>query len=143
MAKIAMVRVHGRVRMDKKMADTLCMLHLYNKNHATVVDDTPQNKGMIHKVRDQITFGNISNSFFNELMEKKGIVYDGPESDPKGKISYARRYIEANGKKYEKFIPLHPPRKGYGRKGIKKPFNRSGALGDRKKEIEELLKRMM
>ncbi len=37
---------------------------------------------------------------------------------------------------------LCPPRKGYGRKGIKMPFKLGGAYGDRKEKINELIMRM-
>lgn len=41
-----------------------------------------------------------------------------------------------------KTLPLCPPRGGYGRKGVKLPFSSSGAYGDRKEKINDLIKRM-
>ncbi len=38
---------------------------------------------------------------------------------------------------------LCPPRKGYGRKGIKMPYSLGGATGDRKEKINELITRMV
>jgi len=37
---------------------------------------------------------------------------------------------------------LPPPRKGYGRKGVKMPFKKAGAYGDRNEKINELITRM-
>ena len=38
---------------------------------------------------------------------------------------------------------LNPPRKGYGRKGVKMPFLLGGAYGNRKEKINDLLMRMI
>jgi len=38
---------------------------------------------------------------------------------------------------------LQPPRKGFGRKGIKFQFKRGGALGNRADKMNDLLMRMM
>jgi len=38
---------------------------------------------------------------------------------------------------------LNPPRKGYGRKGVKIPFKKGGAYGNRAEKINDLLTRMM
>ena len=38
---------------------------------------------------------------------------------------------------------LRPPKKGYERVGIKKPFSVGGALGYRKEKINELLEKMI
>ena len=57
-----------------------------------------------------------------------------------------RKIIKAwfNQKKSDKkVLRLGPPRKGYGRKGIKKDFSIGGALGDRKEKINDLVRRML
>ncbi len=43
----------------------------------------------------------------------------------------------------KKGLKLSPPRKGYGRKGIKMPFKLGGAYGNRKEKINDLLTRMI
>ena len=142
MSKIALVRIRGMVKMRKEVEDTLQMLHLHNKNHASLIENTPQAIGMLAKVKDFVTYGEINDETFKQLVAK-GEKYTGREQDKKGKISYSRRYIEVDGKKLKKYFRLAPPRKGYGRKGIKKPFSRGGALGNRKEKINDLLQRMM
>jgi len=70
--------------------------------------------GMINKVKHQITWGDIDEETL-ALLKKDG---------------------------EKKVYNLHPPRKGYGRKGIKIPFAKGGALGDRGAAINDLIRRM-
>ena len=41
------------------------------------------------------------------------------------------------------FFRLHPPRKGFERKGIKMPFKLGGVLGPRGDKINNLIKKMI
>ena len=141
MAKIAVIRVRGEVKKRPGINETMDMLRLYNKNYCVVVEDTPQNIGMINKVKDFVTYGLIDENTFKELVEKRGEEYKGPIKDSKGKIDYNRKYFELNGKRYRKFFRLAPPRNGY--RSIKKPFLRGGALGNRKEKINGLIRRMI
>ncbi|MBD3164893.1 50S ribosomal protein L30 [Candidatus Woesearchaeota archaeon] len=143
MTKIAVVRVRGNIKLKHEIKSALNMLRLYNKNYCAVLEKTPLNLGMIRKVNNFVTYGEIEDSFFNEIIEKKGEEYKGREKDVKGKISYGRRYLVHNNKKYKKYFRLSPPRKGYGRKGTKQHFTRGGALGYRGKKIHQLIKRML
>ncbi|MBW2974227.1 uL30 family ribosomal protein, partial [Candidatus Woesearchaeota archaeon] len=88
MSKIAVIRVRGSVNLKKEVKDTLELLRLYRKNYCIVVDDTPSYKGMITKVKDYVTFGEIDDETFKELIEKRGEAYKGREKDRKGRISY-------------------------------------------------------
>lgn len=141
--KIAVVRVRGRVRLLTKIKDTLDMMRLYKKNYCVLLDNTPANKGMVQKAKDFITWGIADEKLVEELYKKRGKLYTGPLTDSKKKIEYKGRYVEYNGKKYSKFFALNPPRGGYGRKGIKRTFAASGAVGDRENEINDLIRKMI
>ena len=141
--KIAIVRIRGDINIKTEVKDTLSMLRLYDKNYCVVIESTKQNLGMLNKVRNFVTYGEIEDELFKELVEKRGQEYDGRTKDSKEKIDYGRRFMTIDGKKYKKFFRLSPPTKGYGRKGIKKPFSQSGALGNRKEKINDLLRRMI
>ncbi|MDO8481252.1 MAG: uL30 family ribosomal protein [Nanoarchaeota archaeon] len=143
MTMIAVVRVRGLVRVRIPLQATMKHMRLMNHNYCVFLEATPQNLGMIKKVRDYITWGEVDEAFMKEVAEKRGDLYIGPEKDAKGKISYARRFIVIGGKKYRKHFRLNPPRSGYGREGVKTPFSKGGALGDRKEKIADLLRRMM
>ena len=141
MAKIAIVRVRGRINIRKEIKDTLDMLRLYNKNYCTVVEDAPALVGMIKKVKDFVTFGEINDETFSQLVKTKGEEYKGREKDSKGKIEYSRKYFVSDNKKLKKYFRLNSPKKGYG--SIKKPFLKGGSLGNRKEKINDLIRRMI
>src|SRR3989344_3529678 len=102
--KLAVVRVRGLVKMPTKMEDTLRMLRLYEKNYCIVIEDTPQNRGMVKKVEHFVTYGTISEDVLRELVGKRGEDYVGQDMK--------RKYFEYNGKRNKKYFRLHPPRKG-------------------------------
>ncbi|HIK00502.1 TPA: uL30 family ribosomal protein [archaeon] len=118
MTKLALIRVRGKVKVNPGVKDTLEYLGLKTVNSCTVVDDTPTYRGMIRKVNDYITWGEISEDIVKALVEKR-----------------------AEGDK--KIFRLHPPKKGWDRKGIKKAVKQGGALGYRGTEINNLIKRML
>jgi large subunit ribosomal protein L30 len=122
---IAAIRIRGLTGIKSGIKDTLQMLHLYRKNYCTVIKATPDNVGMLNKTKDYITWGYLSEEVFAELVKKKG------EPHPK------------DNTKLKAFFRLHPPIKGFERKGIKKPYNMGGALGFRGEAINDLIKRMM
>ena len=80
------------------------MLHLKKVHNCIIIKDIPSNMGMIKKCKDYITWGNI-NPETKKLLEKR---------------------------KKKNIFTLAPPKGGFERKGIKKPFTLGGVLGDRK-----------
>ena len=125
--KIAIVRVRGDVNLKKTLKDTLKMLKLYRKNYCVIYDAKPSILGMVNKVKDYVTWGEIDQETLNLLIEKRG---------EKTKNKKGKELLKP-------FFRLAPPRKGFGRKGIKLPFHLSGALGNRKEKINDLIKRMI
>ena len=139
--KLAIVLVRGIVGLPQPVKDTLLLLKLNRKNHCVVVENNPVNLGMVKKVKDYVTWGEINDETFNELVDKRGVEFNTRLNDTKKKYTY--KTLEINGKKYRPFFALNPPRKGFGRKGIKLSFTVGGALGDRKEKINDLIKRML
>lgn len=112
--KLAVVRVRGDVRIGSDVRGTFIMLRLHKKNHCVVVEDAPHIKGMLTTIKPFATWGPVDEKTMAAL-KKKG----------------------------DKVFRLNPPRKGYGRKGVKMPFSLGGATGDRKEKINDLLSRMV
>ncbi|MBI4151975.1 uL30 family ribosomal protein [Candidatus Woesearchaeota archaeon] len=139
--KLAVVLVRGMIDLNTPLRDTLSSLRLHHKNHCVVVGDSPVSRGMIQKVKDYVTWGEISPAVYQELVEKRGKEFKARLTDGKKKYAYA--FIEFQGKKYKPYFALNPPRKGFGRKGIKVAFRAGGALGFRGEKINDLLQRMM
>ena len=101
------------------------MLRLYRRNYCAIVDK--KDIGMVQKVKDYATYGEIDPDTKKLLIEKRG----EKTKDKDGKETI------------KKFFRLNSPKKGYGRRGIKRSFNKSGALGYRGNEINDLVRRML
>ena len=125
--QIAAVRIRGLIRIKKEVVNTLNMLKLYRKNYCIILQSTPSILGMLKKVKDYITWGEINDETLKLLREKRL----DKTKDKQGNV------VE------KKFFRLHPPRKGFARKGTKIPFKMGGALGYRGDKINDLLKRMI
>lgn len=139
--KIAVILVRGMVAVTQSVKDTLSLLRLNRKNHCVVIDNNPVNLGMIKKVKDFITWGEIDEEMFKELVDKRGEEFQARLTDRKEKYSY--KSLEINGRKYKPYFRLNPPKKGFGRKGIKVAFKVGGGLGYRADKINDLIKRML
>src|SRR3989338_4923175 len=121
--KIAAIRVRGNVGIDYRIKSTLTMLNLHNQHFCSVFNSTPSLLGMVKKAKDYITWGEIDAETFKLLVEKRGNA--------------------KKGEKQDKFYRLNSPKKGFERKGIKRPFSVGGALGYRAEKINDLIKRMI
>lgn len=139
--KLAVVMVRGLAKINQPIEDTLLMLNLTRKNQCVVVENNSVYQGMIAKVKDFVTWGEIDDNMLQELLAKRGELFKGRVSDSKNKYNY--NFFEFNGKKYKKFFRLNPPQKGFGRKGIKISYRAGGALGYRGEKINDLLMRMI
>lgn len=114
---LAAVRVRGQVDINEDIEYTLDNLNLDKKNKISVFEDTPANEGMMNKVKDFITFGEISEETVEKLEEEKGEDLESGDS-----------------------FSMHPPKKGF--RDTRKQVGQGGALGKRD-DIDELISRMV
>ncbi|MBW6516971.1 MAG: 50S ribosomal protein L30 [ANME-2 cluster archaeon] len=148
------VRLRSTVNTRPEIRDTLKMLRLNKVNHCVVLNENPQNKGMILKVKDYVAWGNITPEALAQLMHKRG--------ELKGGARLTNEYVKENtsftdidalaqaihaGNVSVKDVPqlkplfrLHPPRKGH--RGIKKSVAEGGVLGYHGDDINTLLHKM-
>lgn len=123
MAKLALIRIRGLCKVKSTISDTLDMFGLSKKHSCVVLEDSPSVKGMIKKIENYVTWGEISDEALKLLEEKR--------SKTSKKNDFKTVYF------------LAPPRKGFERGGIKKPFTTGGALGYRAEKINDLIVRMI
>lgn len=134
--QIAVIRLRGTTGLQGDVAATLHMLNIRHVNHCTIVPDIPGFVGMIKKAKDYITWGPIDADTLKLLLEKRGEAV--AESGRSG------HFISLNGKNYKPYFRLSPAKGGLGKRGIKASFaGGSGALGDRKEKINDLLRKMI
>jgi large subunit ribosomal protein L30 len=153
--KLAVVLIRGTVNTHPDVRKTLELLRLKKKHACVVVDNTSENRGMLKRVKDYATYGVIEESFFTEILEKRGeFVGQKLISSSSEKIDckkLASEFFAGNLKlrefveKYnvKPFFRLHPPIGGFERKGIKMPFAKGGVLGNREEKIKELIEKML
>lgn len=113
---IAIIRIKGMIGVRVPVAETLDRLRLRRKYACVVVEENDVNLGMIKKVKDAVAYGEIDDETLKELKDKRAT-------------------------KHENFFRLHPPRGGIDAKkhvGVGK-----GVLGDNKKLINKLIRRML
>ena len=150
----AVVQVRGVVNTRRDIKDTLKMLRLHHINHCVLVADTPENLGMIRKVKDYIAYGEVDAATIETLLRTRGRVigdtlltddYIRSNSSFGSIVDFAQAL--ATGQSKLRDIPglkpvlrLHPPRKGY--KTTKRTFVQGGALGYYGQEINTLLYKM-
>jgi large subunit ribosomal protein L30 len=151
----AVVRVRGSVGVRGDIADTLKMLRLHRVNHCVIVPDTETYKGMLNKVKDYITYGEIDKDTLVKLILKRGRLPGNKRLNEEKIKELMDLSVEELAEKIvndeillkntplKPVFRLHPPRKGYDKAGIKKPFSVGGALGYRGAEINKLLEKMM
>jgi len=145
MKMLAVVRVRGSVNAKEEVKRTLKYLHLTRPNHCVIVPETPTIKGMLQKVKDYVTWGEIDEKTLKKLVKERGRL-KGDKRVPEEKVDEIVKVILEKGMKeagIKVVFRLNPPRKGYERRGVKKPFTVGGALGYRGKEINKLIERMI
>jgi len=154
MKRLAVVRVRGRVKVNREIEDTLKMFRLTRVNHCVFIDDRPSYLGMLRKVKDYVTWGEVDEEDVALILKHRGELIGGKKlTDEYVKEKTKFKSIDDFAKAFVNFkaelkdIPnlkpvfrLHPPRKGY--RKIKRSFSEGGALGYRGKEIGSLLYRM-
>ena len=85
---LAAVRIRGIIGLRVRVEDTLKMLRLYRKNYCCVIPNNAINVGMLRQAKDYITWGEIDDETFKELVLKRGDEFKGREQDSKKKITY-------------------------------------------------------
>ena len=152
---IAAIRIRGHVNVNRDIEATMVMLHLTRANHCALINETPSYLGMLQKVKDYITFGEISQDVLSQLIGTRGRLQgDVPITDEVIKenteFSGIQEFAEAivKGDADYRDLPdvkplfrLHPPIKGH--KSVKRSFIAGGALGNRKEAINDLIRRMI
>ena len=151
----AVVRVRGNINVRRTIRDTLNMLRLNKVNHCVIIPESEEYKGMLTKVKDYVTWGEVDQDALNNLLISRGKLQgDLPITDKyvksnskfKSITGFSTEIIEGKAKftdlkDIKPVIRLHPPKKGY--EGIKRPYNLGGTLGYRGNDINELIRRMI
>lgn len=160
-ALYAIVRIRGQADVPPDVDYTLRLLRLFKKYHLVLYpSDTPGLDGMLMKVKDWVTWGEIDEKTLIELLRRRGRIPGGkPLTDSYIEAKFGNmgiRTIEAFASalmekkillhKIDNVVKpvfrLHPPRGGF-KRSIKLPYNAKGELGYRGSDINDLIRRML
>lgn len=151
----AVVRIRGSVNVRGEIKDTMKMLGLTRANHCVVIPETDSYRGMLQKVKDYVTWGEIDESVMARLLYLRGklaggkpisetFVRENTEYESIEELARAVAKDQATLNNIDGLKPvfrLHPPIGGY--RTIKRAYNVGGSLGCRGKHINALLEKMI
>ena len=151
----AVIRVRGQPDVSYDIEYTMGLLGVNRVNHCAIVPENASTKGMLQKVKDYTTYGEINAETLAQLIRVRGRLsgdrmitdeYLAANSEFKTVEDLAKAIIENDYrmKDVEAAKPvfrLHPPVKGY--EGNKRSYKNGGALGYRGEAINDLIARML
>jgi large subunit ribosomal protein L30 len=136
----AVIRLRGPVNVNKDLEDTMRMLRLTATNHCIIVKKSPSQTGMLKKVENFITWGEIRAETLEKLLEKRGRLPGDKRLDAKQAKAAAQDLLKGKDAGIKNIFRLSPPKKGM--KSVRSLYPR-GDLGYRGDKINELLDRMI
>ncbi len=152
---LAVLRLRGSVNIARELEQVFSLLHLNRKNHLTLMKTSPSNMGMIRRIKDYATWGEITHETISKLIEKRGRLKGNQkltDDKVKEKLGYPSVETLANAiyelqtdlwkiPNLKPIFRLHPPKGGF-HGSIKKPYPK-GELGYRGEKINDLLTKMI
>ena len=151
------IRVRSDRTVERSIRETMAHLNLTRVNHAVLIPENDAYAGMLQKVKDFVTWGEVSVEAIEGLIRDRGrLIGNKPVTDADVKDATAHKNIKAFAKAIasgdattkdmetlKRVFRLHPPRGNKGWGGVKRHFTVGGALGFRGDAIEEIVARMM
>jgi large subunit ribosomal protein L30 len=152
---IVVLRLRGAAGLSRELRYVFNLMHLTKKYHATLMESNAERMGMVTKVKDYSTWGEVTPETISLLLRRRGRL--------KGRKKLTENYVKevlgftsipaladalhtskVNLWKLVEVKPLFrltPPRKGL-RGSIRRPYP-EGELGYRGEAINRLIKRMV
>ena len=69
------IRARSDRGVTRKIRETMAMLNLTRVNHATIVMDNPSYRGMLHKSKDNITWGEVDAKTIEKLIKELSLIH--------------------------------------------------------------------
>ena len=154
MPPILVLRVRGTIDVRGEVEETLERLNLRRRYNATIIPDTPDYMGMLHKVKDYVAWHPVTREILVELLRRRARVggwrplteemvrdhgFSGIE-ELADSIVEGRVHLH-EVKWLKPYFALHPPRGGF--KGpVKRQHSYRGVLG-RNPELPTIVARML
>jgi large subunit ribosomal protein L30 len=150
----AVIKVRGTISAQREARETLEMLRIPKTNNAILIDNRPSYMGMLYRVQNYVTWGEVSKETVAMLLKERGRLAGGKKLTDEAVEAMGYKSIDALADaiasckiEYQKLpniqpvFKLHPPSKGFKGK-TKKSYAAGGEAGYRGEKISELIKRM-
>jgi large subunit ribosomal protein L30 len=151
----AVIRLRGDINVKPDIKRTLGMMRLNKVNHCVLVPSNKVNDGMLQKVKDYVTWGEIKSDVLARLIVTRGRLAGNRSIDIKlvkelTKYDTLVKFADAVAAEKENYTSLqdvkpvfrlHPPLRGH--EGVKRAFKAGGALGYRGEAINDLILKML
>src|SRR5574344_1530597 len=85
----AILRVRGPIKVNVDIEHTLKLLRLTRVNHCVIYPEDKKIKGMLFKIRNMVTYGEITKETLKKMLVKRGFVYSDKGKLLKFKEQYA------------------------------------------------------
>ncbi|MBK5133726.1 50S ribosomal protein L30 [Candidatus Bathyarchaeota archaeon] len=152
---LVVVKIRGTIRAKREARETLDLLNMKKTHNAVVIDNRPSFIGMLYRVQNYVTWGEITEETMAKMIKKRGRLAGNKRfTDVYAKeLGYESitglANVIFNCKVEYRKIPniqtnfrLHPPKKGFKGK-TKKSFAAGGESGNRREKINDLILRMI
>ena len=76
------VRVRSNVNVERSIRETMDYLNLTKVNHAVIIPENDQYRGMLQKAKDYITWGKATENTVEKMLSERGrMTGDAPLTD--------------------------------------------------------------
>lgn len=150
---IIVLRLRSSINNDHRLEKTMTLMRLTRVNHCTVVTQDENTRGMLKRMKDMVTWGELEPKTLAKLLRTRANIKGGlsdimvsENTEYKTVDEFAEAVVAGKAKLesisgLKNLFRLHPPIGGHS--GIKKPYNTGGSLGYRGTEINSLLENML
>src|SRR3989344_3349753 len=150
---LAVIRIRGNIKVKPALRKTMELLRLHRTNHLVLVSE--EQLPMVKKVQSFVTWGEPEEATIAKMLEKRARLPGNKKIDAgflkKHSLgtfeNFAKDILEGKKTLAEAGIKpvfrLKPPKKGFERQGIKKPYSIGGALGYRAADINYLIAKIV
>lgn len=149
------IRLRSGINVKPDTKETLRLLRLNKVNHCVLVPSDKVHNGMLLKVKDYITWGEVKPEILARLILTRGrLVGDHPidnnyikkNTEHDSLVKFAtdvanEKVPYTSVKNVKPLFRLHPPLQGH--EGIKHSFRAGGALGYRGDHINDMIIKML
>ncbi len=149
MEKLAVIKIRSGIGKSSAIKEGLRVLGLKKLYSCVLIDNSLQNKGILNKIDSVVTYGEIDAKTLSKLLAKRGRISNKKRisADEQSVNAFSELFLKGEKKLTDLGIKnlfgLHPPIKGFERKGKKTPFALKGVFGYRGSEINGLLEKMI